>query len=137
MFCAHIGASTEVVGFYALQVGGDSVDHIPRVSRKYLNNYEAFPAVHMSFLGVKEEFRRQGLGSYLLMDVFTKVKAISELCGFYALTLQSLDEDSTAFYRSLNFEPYTDDPVRPKMLYPIEDILTLVNASLGPEAPAS
>jgi len=44
----------------------------------------------------------------------------------YALTLVSLDEDSTAFYTSLNFRVYSEDVKLPKMLYPLEDILTLV-----------
>lgn len=80
----------------------------------------------MAFVGVHEEFRRQGLGTYLLMDVFSKVAAISDNAGFYALTLQSLDEDSTAFYKSLNFTVYSEGLKQPKMLYPLEDILTLV-----------
>jgi ribosomal protein S18 acetylase RimI-like enzyme len=91
-----------------------------------LNRYVAFPAVHLSFLGVHEAYRRQGLGQYLLMDVFSKVAAISDFAGFYALTLQSLDDESTAFYKSLNFAVYSENLQQPKMLYPLADILTLV-----------
>jgi GNAT superfamily N-acetyltransferase len=127
VFCAHIGASLEAIGYYALQVGTDSVENLPGADQNYLKNYVAFPAIHLSFLGVHESYRRQGLGSYLLMDAFERIKGISEHCGFYALTLQSLDAESTAFYTSLNFAPYTNDPVTPKMLYPLGDIIALVN----------
>ena len=130
VFCAHIGDSKIAIGFYALQVGTDSVAILPGSEKLYLKSYTAFPAVHLSFLGVQEDYRRQGLGSYLLMDAFNKVRAISEMVGFYALTLQSLDADSTAFYLSIGFAAYTDDPVTPKMLYPIEDILTLLDKPL-------
>ena len=41
------------------------------------------------------------------------------------LTLQSLDDDSTAFYKSLNFAVYSENLKQPKMLYPLTDILTL------------
>jgi len=60
------------------------------------------------------------------MDVFSKVAQISEQAGFFALTLVSYDEESTAFYRSLNFTIYSENLKQPKMLYPLADILTLV-----------
>jgi hypothetical protein len=60
------------------------------------------------------------------MDAFSKVAAISDHAGFYALTLQSLDDDSTAFYKSLAFTEYSENLKQPKMLYPLENILTLV-----------
>ncbi|RWO96927.1 GNAT family N-acetyltransferase [Mesorhizobium sp.] len=129
VFCAHRGSSSECIGYYALQLGSDSVSDFPGGDKTYLKNYTAFPAVHMAFVGVHEHYRRQGLGTYLLMDVFSKVAAISDHAGFYALTLQSLDEESTAFYESLNFTIYSEGSKQPKMLYPLEDILTLVRAS--------
>jgi ribosomal protein S18 acetylase RimI-like enzyme len=128
IFCAHLDGSPNCIGYYALQLGTDSVADLPDVAKQtYLKNYVAFPAVHLSFLGVHEEYRRQGLGSYLLMDVFSKVAEISKHAGFFALTLQSLDDDSTAFYKSLGFAIYSENLKQPKMLYPLEDILTLVS----------
>jgi ribosomal protein S18 acetylase RimI-like enzyme len=92
----------------------------------YLKNYTAFPALNLSFLAVDTQFQRQGLGEYLLIDVFVRAAAIAEHAGYYALTLTSLDDDSTAFYQSLNFTVYSENLKNPKMLYPLEDILTLV-----------
>ena len=63
------------------------------------------------------------------MDAFTKVALISSFAGFYALTLQSLDDDSTAFYASLGFSIYSENLKQPKMLYPLEDLLELVSAN--------
>lgn len=130
-FCAHIGTSNICIGYYSLQLGTDSVAELPGGKETYLKNYVAFPAVHLSFLGVHDEYRRQGLGEFLLMDVFTRVANISEHAGFYALTLQSLDDDSTAFYKSLGFAAYSENTKQPKMLYPLEDILTLVRGKAG------
>ncbi len=125
-FCAHIENSSLCIGYYALQVGTDSVADLPGADKTYLINYIAFPAVHLAYLGVHEEYRRQGLGSYLLMDVFSRVSEIAKHAGFYALTLQSLDDESTAFYKSLNFAIYSENLKQPKMLYPLADILILV-----------
>jgi ribosomal protein S18 acetylase RimI-like enzyme len=131
VFCAHLGEPENVIGYYALQVGTDSVADLPDANKdNYLKTYVAFPAVHLHFLGVDENYHRQGLGEYLLMDFFSKVSHISDYVGFYALTLQSLDDESTAFYTSLNFTIYSENLKQPKMLYPLADILTLVRAPL-------
>ncbi|TSE07565.1 GNAT family N-acetyltransferase [Mesorhizobium intechi] len=127
VFCAHLPPSNVCIGYYALQLGSDSVEAFKGKDKTYLGkNYTAFPAVHLSFVGVDEPYQRRGLGQHLLMDVFERVAAISDHAGFYALTLQSFNEDSTAFYRSLNFVEYSEGLRQPKMLYPLEDILTLV-----------
>jgi ribosomal protein S18 acetylase RimI-like enzyme len=127
VFCAHLDGSPNVIGYYALQVGGDSVSDLPDANKNnYLKNYTAFPAIHLSFVAVHSDYKRQRLGEFLLMDVFSKVATISDCAGFFALTLMSLDDDSTAFYKSLNFRVYSENLKQPKMLYPVEDILSLV-----------
>jgi hypothetical protein len=130
-FCAHVGDTVQCIAYYSLQIGSDSVSDLPRKNREttYVGNYTAFPAVNLSFLGVHHECKRQGLGSFLLMDVFLRVAELAKHVGFYALTLQSLDENSTAFYKSLKFTVYSENINPPKMLYPLEDILTIVNKS--------
>jgi len=129
VFCAYLDQSPLVIGYYALQLGNESVSELPDVNKdNYLKNYTAFPALNLSFVAVDSQYQRQGLGEYLLMDVFARAAAIAEHAGYYALTLTSLDDDSTAFYKSLNFTVYSENLKNPKMLYPLEDILTLVGA---------
>jgi ribosomal protein S18 acetylase RimI-like enzyme len=129
VFCAFLDQSPNVIGYYALQLGNESVSELPDANKdNYLKTYVAFPAVNLSFLAVDAQYHRQGLGEHLLMDVFAKVATIAQHAGFFALTLTSLDDDSTAFYKSLNFTVYSQNLPNPKMLYPLEDILTLVGA---------
>ena len=120
-----------VVGYYALQIGNESMDALANKPDDYTKNYTAFPAVHLGFLGVHRAFQRSGIGTALLTDAFDKVFQISDLAGMYALTLQSLDKDSTAFYKSLGFAPYSDHPTAPKMLIPVRTIRELVEAYRG------
>lgn len=61
-----------------------------------------------------------------MQDVFDKVAAISDHVGFYAVTLQSYDNDSTAFYRRTGFSEYSEGGGQPKMLYPLINILDLI-----------
>jgi ribosomal protein S18 acetylase RimI-like enzyme len=82
VFCAHLDQSPNVIGYYALQLGNESVSELPDANKdNYLKNYVAFPAVNLSFLAVDAQYHRQGLGEHLLMDVFTRVAAIAEHAG--------------------------------------------------------
>ena len=96
--------------------------HVTSVRRAFILLYQDIARA------VDEQYRRQGLGSHLLMDVFVRVAAVAEHAGFFALTLVSLDEDSTAFYESLGFTIYSENLKLPKMLYPLQSILTLVQS---------
>jgi hypothetical protein len=88
VFCAHLEESENVLRYYALQVGTDSVAELSDANKStYLRTYVAFPAIHLNFLAVDETVKRQGLGQHLLMDVSSKVAQISDHVGFYALTL--------------------------------------------------
>lgn len=127
VYCAHIAASHNVIGFYSLCVGSDAVSDMMRNNSSYVQNRASFPSIHIHFLGVDQQYQRQGLGSFLLMDAFEKVRAIAGYAGLYALTLQSIDKNSTAFYEALDFAIYTDDEHQPKMLYPIRNIISLVD----------
>jgi GNAT superfamily N-acetyltransferase len=128
-FVALGDGSKRCLGYYALQVGSDQLPQGNKHSSTYVGGYAAFPAIHLSFLAVDRDFQRQGLGRYLLQDVFTRVAQVAKHVGFFALTLQSLDNDSTEFYRSIGFEEYTEGGHQPKMLYPISDILKLIEVS--------
>lgn len=128
VFCAHLGASVECIGYHALRIGSDSVADLPGVESTYLKNHTAFPAVHLAYVAVDLRYQRKGLGGILLMDVFTRVAEIASNAGLYALTLQSHNADSTEFYKSLGFTVYSNDVAQPKMLYPLDSILDLVNA---------
>ncbi|UYV37781.1 GNAT family N-acetyltransferase [Rhodobacteraceae bacterium D3-12] len=127
VFVATLSGSSNCIGYFALQLGSDSVPNLPKDELRYLQNRVAFPAVHMSYLGVDSRYQGQGLGRHLLMDVFEKTAQISKFAGFHALTLESIDADSTAFYSKIGFTIYSSGGAQPKMLYPIQNILKLVD----------
>jgi GNAT superfamily N-acetyltransferase len=125
-FCAHVDESQVCIGYYSLQIGTGKVAELPKEPQTYLtsSNQESFPAVNLAFLGVDEQYQRQGLGRNLIMDVFSRVENIATSAGLYALTLTSYDDKSTAFYKRIGFEVYVESR-QPKMFYPIEGIIIL------------
>ncbi|MEP1588434.1 MAG: GNAT family N-acetyltransferase [Tateyamaria sp.] len=122
VFVAIMSGSRNCIGYFALQLGSDTVPNLPKNELKHLQNRVAFPAVHLSYLGVDLSCQGQGLGRLLLMEAFEKTAKISDIAGFHALTLQSIDAESTAFYKRIGFTEYSEGGTQPKMLYPIHNI---------------
>ncbi|MEM7525052.1 MAG: GNAT family N-acetyltransferase, partial [Pseudomonadota bacterium] len=129
VFCAVIEGSSNCIGYYALKVGSDSVPEAEKRKRGYISNHVAFPAVHLSYIAVDESYQRKGLGKFLLSDVFDKVYNISEMAGLFALTLESINLDTTSFYKSIGFTEYEEGTNSPKMLIPILDIRKLIEGN--------
>ena len=134
-FCARLDDSSVCRGYYTLQAGTGIVADLPKTHDSYLTRRrdrkkersKVFPAINLAYIGVDEACQRQGLGRFLIMDVFSKVARIAELAGVYALTLTSFDSDSTKFYKRIGFEVYVNG-VQPEMLYPIQSVIDLVGA---------
>ena len=58
VFCAYWDQSPNVIGYYALQLGNESVSELPDANKdNYLKTYVAFPAVNLSFLAVDADYR--------------------------------------------------------------------------------
>jgi GNAT superfamily N-acetyltransferase len=135
-FCAHLDDSPVCIGYYSLQVGTGLVAELPQSHDSYLTRRkrkpDSFPAINLAYIGVDESYQGQGLGRFLIMDVFSKVASIADLAGLYALTLTSYDQKATKFYKKIGFEAYVDGE-QPKMLYPIQGIIDLVE-SFGEDA---
>jgi GNAT superfamily N-acetyltransferase len=113
-----------VLGYYALQVSTDSADSLSEKKTSYLKHYSYFPAIELSYIGVHGECQRQGVGQFLLMDVFRRVSIVSEHVGFYALLLTALDAEAKNFYLSLGFHEYPDSTGM-RMMLTLREILDL------------
>lgn len=124
-FIAQIEGYKQCAGYYALQVGSDTVPDIRKHKDSYVGSYVSFPAVNLSYLAVDKKFQGQGLGKLLLQDVLVKIAAMADHVGFYALTVQAIDSETAEFYSKLGFEIYLES-AQPKLLYPLQDILRLM-----------
>ncbi|ABD89907.1 hypothetical protein [Rhodopseudomonas palustris] len=106
VFCAFLEGSDNVIGYYALQLGSDSVSELSETNKdKYIRNYTAFPAVNLSFLAVDTNYQRQALGSHLLMDVFSKVTAITAHAGLLLIPFTQGHAKYSGTILSLPLEP--------------------------------
>lgn len=126
VFTAHEDNRDRAIGYYALQLGNESTSVVDNKPDDYTKNRTAFPAIHLAYLAVDKKSQRQGLGSMMMVDALDRVYKISQNAGFYAFTLQSLDDESTKFYNRLGFRRYAGDEHNPKMLLALRTIVDLV-----------
>lgn len=128
MIVATLDGSPNCIGYYTLQIGSDAIPEAYKDKRQdYIINYSAFPAINLGFLAVHKDHQNQGLGEYLLQDILEVVTSLTDFIGFYALTVQSMNADSTRFYKRLGFEEYSEGGGQPKLLYPVRTIINLLN----------
>lgn len=126
VFTAHLGSDNKPCGYYALQLGAHNVSFLKDRGKSYITNYSGFPSVHIQFFAVQHESQRQGIGRYMLVNALEKSYEISKHAGFYAVTLESLNQRSTDFYKSIGFEVYsTEGNGLIKMLFPIKSVIEL------------
>lgn len=127
MIVATVDGSPNCIGYYTLQIGSDSIPEAYKIKKQdYIATYSAFPAINLGYLAVDRAYQGQGLGQYMLQDIFEVVADLTAYVGFYALTVQSMTPDSTRFYRKIGFEEYSDGGGQPKMLYPIRKLIDLL-----------
>lgn len=126
VFTAHIDGQGRALGYYALQLGNESMSAVENKPDDYTKNRAAFPSIHLAYLAVDRSAQRQGIGSMMMADALKRAYEVAQHAGFYAFTLQSLDERSTKFYTSLGFKRYAGLEDSPKMLLPLRTIVQLV-----------
>jgi len=122
---AHLKGNRNPVGFYALVLNSEPVDHLDRAEKNAGWEGPSFPCVHLWYLAVLQRMQRQGVGRLVLMDAIESVYEISQYAGVYGMTLNAIDERAVAFYNSLGFRKYGPDSRTPKMLLPIFTIVEL------------
>ena len=91
----------ENVGFYTISATAVQAVDIPEELRRKSPRYPLLPAAKIGRLAVAVKYERQGVGSYLLVDAFSR--CASSGIGVYAVIVDAKDESVAAFYRRFGF----------------------------------
>lgn len=95
-----------VVGFYSLAASAVERRRLPsRVSR---NVPEPVPVILLGQLAVDVHYRRQGLGSDLLVDAARRSLAATDIVGARSVVVQAIDDRAKAFYGPFGFRPFSE-----------------------------
>lgn len=80
------------------------------------------PVVHIDFLGVHRPVQGNGIGTVLLIEALKSTHAVSQIVPVYGVSLNSLNDQTTDFYRKMGFKIAPDEKANPLMMLDIWSI---------------
>jgi GNAT superfamily N-acetyltransferase len=83
------------------------------------------PVVHIDYLGVHSPLQGNGIGKVLLIEALNKAYQVSRIIPVYGVSLNSLNEKATDFYKKMGFRIAPDERVNPLMMLDIWSISEL------------
>ena len=121
---AHLSNNPHPVAFYAMSMKLERVSHL-RGNKGFslFDEGGCFPTVQLCWVAVS--MQRQGFGRVLMGYALHDFYEVAVRTGIYALTLISVDEETTKFYKGLGFVPYGTDSAVHRMLLPAEAVIAL------------
>ena len=116
-FVAVEPPSRSVLGYYYLCLSTVAPDEAgPGASDQFLH-VDALPSVYLGMLGVHQDHARQGVGTLLMRDAFSRVLQIAEHAGVYACTLDAVDEGAARYYEEkFEFERFAEGSLKMYLL---------------------
>ena len=94
-------ATGRIAGFHTLAAGSVLRADLPDELAKRLPRYETLPVILLGRLAVDADYRGQGVGGWLLVDVFERVSRLE--VGAFAIMTEPKDEAARSFYRHFGF----------------------------------
>lgn len=110
--------SGNVAAYYCLSAG--SVDRRPFPSRIKRNMPDPIPVIVLGRLAVDKRFQNRGLGTDILRHSLIQAISASDIIGFRAMLIHSLNEKVRDYYEGLGFSRLSEPDLTVYM--PIETI---------------
>jgi GNAT superfamily N-acetyltransferase len=101
--------SGTIAGFYTLASTSIPLDAISDDLKRRLPRYPRLPAALIGRLAVDTRFKRQGLGTSLLIDAARR--ALHSDPAVFAVVVNAKDESAASFYRRHEFLPFVGEPL--------------------------
>jgi len=105
-----------IVGFYSLSAFTLSLDEVPEDLAAKLPRYDRIPAALIGRLARDERRRGEGIGELLVADALRRVLSAAEEIAVFAIIVEAKGDAASAFYRTLSFIAFPNDPRRLFML---------------------
>jgi len=113
----------KIYGYYTLSAGHIECDQLPEIVKTKLPKYP-IPIARIGRLAVDKDYKGQGIGGFLLHDVFTNVLSIADKMGVFAVIVDAKNNDAKSFYANYGFTELQDSELT--LFLPITTIKSAV-----------
>lgn len=97
--------AVKIIAYYTLAAYGIRVAELPADLAKKLPRYPLLPATLLGRLAVTQEFQRQKIGQFMLMDALHRSFANTKDVGSLGVVVDAYDDSAEAFYLHHQFVP--------------------------------
>ncbi len=103
--------SSKIIAYYSLSAASFARESLEEDLSKKLPYYPV-PAVIIGRFAVDLEWQGKGIGRFLLMEIFSRILAVSTIIAVYAIIVDAKNEKAKAFYEQYGFIPFKENPFR-------------------------
>ena len=100
-----------IKGYYTVSAASFRKEELPAELAKRLPHYPV-PAAIIGRLAIDQTAQGQGLGEYLLMDVFSRIMQASHKIAIHAILADAKDEKAKAFYERYGFRSFVSHSLK-------------------------
>jgi GNAT superfamily N-acetyltransferase len=97
----------KIYGYYTLSAGHVQSDQLPDKIKSKLPKYP-IPVARIGRLAVDQNYKKQGIGGFLLHDAFMNVLSIADKMGIFAVMVDAKNNDAKIFYEKYGFSKLQD-----------------------------
>ena len=103
-----------IVGYFTLLPHEFRGEELPDPYRKAgrIGKLHVVPGAFLAQLGVDQRYQGQGIGKYLMRNVFERVAALADEWGCAALVTDPIDNRARSFYQGFDFIEMEGHPTR-------------------------
>lgn len=92
----------KIYGYYTLSAGHVEFGQFSEDIKSKLPKY-SIPIARIGRLAVDKNYKKQGLGGFLLYDAFMNVLKIADRIGIFAVVVDAKNNDAKLFYKKYGF----------------------------------
>lgn len=127
VFCGYIGTDPDPYGFFCLGQHAHDSETMSRFFTRASDDVRSFvPFIYLNYLAVRTGFRRQKIGTMLLLNALERCAIAMRQIGAYGVALNALNEDAFRLYEKYGFRSQKPERQRhPLMVLPAQSIIDL------------
>ena len=102
-----LNSNNHILGYFTLATAQVAYQEVPDEYKGKLPKYP-IPALRIARLAVNKELQGNGIGKWLLSQVFIKAVQVSDITGLYLIIVDA-KETSKSFYEHYGFQKFMDE----------------------------